>query len=142
MKIWHSNKQKPIPYKLVVMEFDKPFGDQLPPDEQESVYECYEMRYYGDGNGREWQAFKQCNRWAYLEDIIATENHVNEVVQLNESIMYDLGVADTKLAKAHRLLKECKKFFEEEDPKDFTILSERMEELLTKITAFDKDMEK
>lgn len=31
------------------------------------------------------------------------------------------------------LLKECKEFIEEENPKDFTIMSERMDELLTKI---------
>lgn len=32
------------------------------------------------------------------------------------------------------LLRECREFFEEENPKDYTIMSERMEELLTKIT--------
>ena len=31
------------------------------------------------------------------------------------------------------LLRECKEFFEEENPKDFTVMSERMDELLTKI---------
>lgn len=31
------------------------------------------------------------------------------------------------------LLKECREFFEEENPKDFTVMSERMNELLTKI---------
>lgn len=31
------------------------------------------------------------------------------------------------------LLGECKEFFEEENPKDFTVMSERMDELLTKI---------
>lgn len=31
------------------------------------------------------------------------------------------------------LLKECREFFEEENPKDFTVMSERMDELLTKI---------
>lgn len=33
-----------------------------------------------------------------------------------------------------KLLKECQEFFEEENPKDFTVMSERMDELLTKIT--------
>lgn len=32
-----------------------------------------------------------------------------------------------------QLLKEVKEFIEEENPKDFTIMSERMDELLTKI---------
>ena len=32
-----------------------------------------------------------------------------------------------------QLLKECQTFFEEENPKDFTVLSERMEDLLTRI---------
>ena len=31
------------------------------------------------------------------------------------------------------LLRECREFFEEENPKDFTVMSERMDELLTKI---------
>lgn len=31
------------------------------------------------------------------------------------------------------LLKECREFFEEENPKDFTVISERMDDLLTKI---------
>ena len=33
------------------------------------------------------------------------------------------------------MLKECKEFFEEENPKDFTIMSERMDDLLTRINA-------
>lgn len=33
------------------------------------------------------------------------------------------------------LLKECKEFFEEENPKDFTVISERMDDLLTKINS-------
>ena len=31
------------------------------------------------------------------------------------------------------LLKECREFFEEENPKDFTVISERMDDILTKI---------
>lgn len=31
------------------------------------------------------------------------------------------------------LLREYREFFEEENPKDFTVMSERMDELLTKI---------
>ena len=31
------------------------------------------------------------------------------------------------------LLKECREFFEEENPKDFTVMSERMDELLIRI---------
>ena len=39
------------------------------------------------------------------------------------------------------LLKECREFFEEENPKDFTVISERMDDLLTKIddAIGDKD---
>lgn len=33
------------------------------------------------------------------------------------------------------LLKECKEFFEEENPKDFTVISERMDDLLTHINS-------
>ena len=38
-------------------------------------------------------------------------------------------------AKLKELLKECKEFFEEENPKDFTVISERMDDLLTRINA-------
>lgn len=38
-------------------------------------------------------------------------------------------------AKLKGLLKECKEFFEEENPKDFTVISERMDDLLTKINS-------
>lgn len=37
--------------------------------------------------------------------------------------------------KLKELLKECREFFEEENPKDFTVMSERMDELLTKINT-------
>ena len=36
-------------------------------------------------------------------------------------------------ARLRGLLKEVKEFIEEENPKDFTIMSERMNDLLTKI---------
>ena len=38
-----------------------------------------------------------------------------------------------EIYKIRALLKEVKDFIEEENPKDFTIMSERMDELLTKI---------
>ena len=38
-------------------------------------------------------------------------------------------------AKLKELLKECREFFEEENPKDFTVISERMDDLLTRINA-------
>lgn len=104
MNIWHKNNEKPMPYKILVMEFDKPFGDQLPKEEQDAVYECYEMRYYGDGNGREWQALKQCNRWAYLDELVSdNEEKTAKIHILTESQMSlentigELGDENTKL---------------------------------------------
>lgn len=41
--------------------------------------------------------------------------------------------ANNEIAHLRQLLKECQVFFEEENPKDFTVISERMEDLLTKI---------
>lgn len=47
---------------------------------------------------------------------------------------WELYSHETVITKQLRqLLKECQTFFEEENPKDFTVLSERMEDLLTKI---------
>lgn len=40
---------------------------------------------------------------------------------------------DKRIAELKELLKECQLFFEEENPKDFTVISERMEDLLTRI---------
>lgn len=42
------------------------------------------------------------------------------------------------IEQLRQLLKECQTFFEEENPKDFTVLSERMEDLLTKINEVMK----
>ncbi|MCM1497295.1 MAG: hypothetical protein NC124_02400 [Clostridium sp.] len=68
--LWKTPDEKPIAYCKVVMEFKRPYGDQIPEDEQDPVYECYEMRYYGDGDGCEWEYLKQCSRWCYLEDLV------------------------------------------------------------------------
>lgn len=38
-----------------------------------------------------------------------------------------------RIYELRALLKDCKEFFEECNPKDYTIMSERMDELLTKI---------
>ena len=40
---------------------------------------------------------------------------------------------DIENAKLKTLIREFKEFIEEENPKDYTIMSERMDELLTKI---------
>ena len=70
-KIWYKpTEEKPITYSNIIMEFPKPFGNQLSEDEQDPVYECYQMKYYGDGDNHEWEVFKQCNRWCYLDDLI------------------------------------------------------------------------
>ena len=59
--------------------------------------------------------------------------------QLNKEGTWYTEISYKKLEKENNklrgLLKECKEFFEEENPKDFTIMSERMDELLTRINA-------
>lgn len=52
---------------------------------------------------------------------------------LRDTEKHTLFGAIDKNMQLRKLLKECKEFFEEENPKDFTIMSERMDELLTKI---------
>lgn len=52
-----------------------------------------------------------------------------------ESARWYQTVQNEDIGKLLGLLKECKEFFEEENPKDFTIMSERMEDLLTRIKA-------
>ena len=51
----------------------------------------------------------------------------------DEKATIKLGEKIIENDKLKELLRECKEFFEEENPKDFTVMSERMDELLTKI---------
>lgn len=48
---------------------------------------------------------------------------------------YSFLALSNKYLELRQLLKECKEFFEEENPKDFTVISERMDDLLTRINA-------
>lgn len=52
----------------------------------------------------------------------------------NEGVEF-VAELEEENARLKGLLKECKEFFEEENPKDFTIMSERMDDLLTRINA-------
>lgn len=47
----------------------------------------------------------------------------------------DIVRLQNEIKQLKELLKECKEFFEEENPKDFTVISERMDDLLTCINA-------
>lgn len=67
-----------------------------------------------------------------VNDLEAENQRLREMV-LNDVTMeraYKLREENQQLKE---LLKECREFFEEENPKDFTVVSERMDELLTKI---------
>lgn len=57
-----------------------------------------------------------------IEKVLAPVPSYNEVQALKE-----------ENARLKGLLREFKEFIEEENPKDYTIMSERMDELLTKI---------
>lgn len=52
---------------------------------------------------------------------------------LSDTLSKECGFAREENARLKRLLKDVKEFIEEENPKDYTIMSERMDELLTKI---------
>lgn len=80
-----------------------------------------------------------CKNLNFTQEIKFLDHKISELREENERLKserdkfaYDLGVADTKNSELLRLLKECKEFFEEENQKDFTVISE-MDELLTKI---------
>lgn len=55
------------------------------------------------------------------------ENHINDC------LMCDKFDFNKRIDELQEILAECKTFFEEENPNDFTVLSERMNELLAKI---------
>lgn len=115
MNIWHKNYEKPMSHKLTVMEFDKPFGDQLPKEEQDAVYECYEMRYFGDGNGREWQILKQCNRWAYLDELVSDNKEktakIHILTESQMSLENTIGELSEEKSKLEHKNKETMSMF-------------------------------
>lgn len=61
------------------------------------------------------------------------EKEYAKALQYNDNLSAVITGHELEEDYLRQLLKECKIFFEEENPKDFTVLSERMEELLTKI---------
>lgn len=89
--IWKTNNEIPETYINVVMEFDEPFGNQIPKDEQDPEYECIEMRDPGDGDDLCWQWFEQCSRWCYLDDLVKCSHDITSIaktlVETNE--LYD-----------------------------------------------------
>lgn len=80
-----------------------------------------------------------------IEKVLAPVPSYNEVKILEadrlaknegEEIVSELKQENARLKE---LLKEFKEFIEEENPKDYTIMSERMDELLTKINEVQDD---
>lgn len=74
------------------------------------------------------------------EELQALKEKNERQKELIKTLGSDIDYLDTKkmvliveVNNLKSLLKECKEFIEEENPKDFTIMSERMDELLTKI---------
>lgn len=77
--------------------------------------------------GNDWLLSGRCN----VEEVLTSCDY-DELQRLKKG--WELYSHETVITKQLRqLLRECKTFFEEENPKDFTVLSERMEDLLTKI---------
>lgn len=63
---------------------------------------------------------------------ISDRNYIDEVLAQVPSYE-ELQALKEENARIKELLKEVKEFIEEENPKDYTIMSERMDELLIKI---------
>lgn len=78
-----------------------------------------------------------------IEEVLTPVPSYEELQQMKENLKDHkencccLENEKLRLDKANlrSLLKECKEFFEEENPKDFTVISERMDYLLTRINA-------
>lgn len=81
-----------------------------------------------------------CYLWLQANKFTRLAGYVNKCI-FNEDILEVLAPCDYEELQALKaenavfkdLIKECKEFFEEENPKYYTIMSERMDELLTKI---------
>lgn len=67
------------------------------------------------------------------EKVEKLEKAFIKALQNNDELSAVITGNELEIDHLRQLLKECQTFFEEENPKDFTVLSERMEDLLTKI---------
>lgn len=61
------------------------------------------------------------------------EKAFTKALKYNDDLLAVITGCELEVNKLRELLKEVKEFIEEENPKDYTIMSERMDELLTKI---------
>lgn len=76
-------------------------------------------------------ACETVNKLLDEKDVLKKKIHILTESQMKlENTIGEVGEENARLKK---LLKEVKEFIEEENPKDFTIMSERMDELLSKI---------
>lgn len=67
------------------------------------------------------------------EKVKKFEKAFTKALQYNDDLSAVITGCELEVNKLRELLKEVKEFIEEENPKDYTIMSERMDELLTKI---------
>lgn len=95
----------------------------------------YYIKYRGNYMSDNWHGDCWEDSWSeYVEEVIAPVPSYEEWKQLHKFLeefnALDVAKENQQLKE---LLKECREFFEEENPKDFTVMSERMDELLIKI---------
>lgn len=76
-------------------------------------------------------AIERCEKLE--KEIIALNKEYNAEYHRANELEDSLQTSWRNESKLKELLRECREFFEEENPNDFTVMSERMNELLTKI---------
>lgn len=76
----------------------------------------------------------QDNKFTHLTGYVSRCIFNEDILEVLAPCDYEeMQVLKAENAVLKDLIKECKEFFEEENPKDYTIMSERIDELLTKI---------
>ena len=88
--IWHSVNELPTTYINIVVKFDLPFGDQIPADEQDPYYDCFDLRDEDDDGSWSMNRFKQCSIWCYLDDLVRCSEDIytisNKLLEKNHEL--------------------------------------------------------
>lgn len=111
---WKTKETIPTTYCNVILKFNKPFGDQLPEDEQDPSYYCLELKEVGDGDNHEYDIFNQCDCWCYLDELISLNDEIEfmsdqcELATQSMNVFEKVAMAKQERAQTYEsLLREC-----------------------------------
>lgn len=111
---WKTKDELPTTYCLVILKFNKPFGDQMPEDEQDPSYYCIELKEDGDGDNHEYEIFNQCDCWCYLDELIDLKDQIDffqeqcDLATQSMNVFEKVAMKKQERAQSYEsLLREC-----------------------------------